>query len=86
MLVSEYSLVISALRFSSDGKLLATGGFDDDTVRNPVKVILFNAATGAALRTLDAPHTVRSLEFSADSAWFAASYGVKRISLWSTTT
>lgn len=74
---------ISALAISPDGKMIVTGGFDVRTTRNPVKVVLWDFATGKAIRKLDAPHRVVSLAFSPDSKWLAMTAGEKEISLWS---
>ncbi|MFN0102773.1 MAG: WD40 repeat domain-containing protein [Bryobacteraceae bacterium] len=75
--------MISALAFSPNGQLLATGGFSELTQKRPVKVIIWEIATGKAVRTVDAPQRVSSIAFSPDGKWTAVSTGGKSIDLWS---
>lgn len=75
--------MISSLAFTRDGSKIATGGFSELTNRNPVQVIVWDTATGRQLRSVTEPHIVRSVAFSPDGKWLAASAGEKRISLWS---
>lgn len=74
--------MVSALSFSADGKLLASGGFQEITLKHPVKVIVWDFATGKQLRTFDAPHRVNSLSLSPDGKLVAAATGEKFINLW----
>ncbi len=74
--------MVSALAFSPDGRLLASGGFSELTLRNPVKVTVWDVATGQAVRTVDAPHRVSSLAFSPDGKTLAVAAGEKSVQLW----
>jgi WD40 repeat protein len=73
---------IAALAISPDGRTLVTGGFDVLTTRNPVKVAIWDLATGKITRTLRSPHRVVSLAFSPDGKWIAMASGEKEVSLW----
>ncbi|MBM3760519.1 MAG: hypothetical protein FJW36_09765 [Acidobacteria bacterium] len=72
---------ISALAISPDGRTLVTGGFDVITVKNPVKIQIWDLAAGKITRTIAAPHRVVSLAFSPDGKWLAYVAGEKEISL-----
>lgn len=73
---------ISALAISPDGRTIVTGGFDVITVKNPVNVVFWDAASGKVLRTVKSPHRVVALAFSPDGKWVAMTSGEKEISLW----
>jgi WD40 repeat protein len=75
---------ISAMAISPDGKMLVTGGFDVVTTRNPVKVALWDLASGKIVKQMRSPHRVVSLAFSPDSRWIAMTSGEKEIHLWKT--
>ncbi len=67
--------MIQSLDFSADGKMLATGGFSALTNRNPVKILLWDFASGKIVRSLDAKQAVPSVAFSPDGkmlAWAGA--------------
>jgi COMPASS component SWD3 len=72
---------ISALTISPDGRTLVTGGFDVITVKNPVKIQIWDLAAGKITRTIASPHRVISLAFSPDGKWLAFTSGEKAISL-----
>jgi WD40 repeat protein len=72
---------ISALALSPDGRTLVTGGFDVITVQNPVKIQVWDFASGKITRTIASPHRVVSLAFSPDGKWLAFTSGDKEISL-----
>lgn len=80
--IKGHDETISALAVSPDGKMIVTGGFDVRTTQNPVKVVLWDAASGKALKTLRSPHRVVSLAFSPDSKMLAMTSGDKEITLW----
>lgn len=73
---------ISSLAISPDGRTLVTGGFDVFTTRNPVKVAIWDLASGKITRTIRAPHAAASIAFSPDGKWIALSAGEKEVSLW----
>lgn len=75
--------MISSLAFSPDGKRLATGGFSELTVKHPVKVLVWDVATGKPQRTVDAPARVSSVAFSPDGQTLAVAAGQKSVALWS---
>jgi WD40 repeat protein len=77
--------MIGAMNFSPDGKYLATGGFDSDTLRNPVKILLWDIAAGTVVRTIPAEHAVRSVKFSPDSKLIAVAAKDKAVQIWSVT-
>jgi len=77
---------ILALAISPDGRTLVTGGFDVLTVKNPVKVVFWDLASGKMQRTVRAPHAVTALAFAPDGSWLAMSTtGGKEISLFTFT-
>lgn len=73
---------ISALAISPDSRMVVTGGFDVITVKNPVKVVFWDLASGRVLRTVNSPHRVVALAFSPDGKWVAMTAGENEISLW----
>jgi WD40 repeat protein len=75
--------MISALAFSADSRLLLSGGFSELTVRNPVKVLLWDVDSGKVLRSLPSAQRVDSVAFSPDGALAAASCQQKSVSVWS---
>ena len=74
--------MISALAISADGSRLASGGFNEITLKKPVKVLIWDVATGKTVRTFDAPQRVTSVAFSPDGKLVAASTSTKTIDLW----
>ncbi|MFN7923324.1 MAG: hypothetical protein U0Q16_24695 [Bryobacteraceae bacterium] len=74
--------MISALEFSPDGKRLVTGGMNELAFGAPVKVIVWDVASGKALRTEQAEHRVATVAFSPDGKWFAAADRSRNIKLW----
>jgi WD40 repeat protein len=73
---------ILALAVAPGGRTLVTGGFDVLTVKNPVKVVFWDLASGKMQRTVRAPHAVTALAFAPDGSWLAISTaGGKEISL-----
>ena len=73
---------IASLAISPDGRTLVTGGFDVFTVKNPVKVAIWDLASGTITRTIRAPHVAASVAFSPDSQWIALAAGEKVVELW----
>lgn len=72
---------ISALAISPNGRTLVTGGFDVITVKNPVKIQVWDFAAGKITKSIASPHRVVSLAFSPDGKWLAFTSGDKEISL-----
>ena len=75
--------MISALAFSPDGRQLVTGGFSEFTVQDPVKVLLWDVASGQVVRSVTSAHRVEAVAFSPDGALMAASDREKAIQIWS---
>ena len=73
--------MISALAFSADGKRIVTGGFREITQAAPVKIVLWDSASGKMLRSFDAPRRVSSTAFSPDGKWIAAAFRDKTIQI-----
>jgi WD40 repeat protein len=73
---------IASLAISPDGRTLVTGGFDVFTEKNPVKVAIWDLASGTITRTIRAPHVAASVAFSPDSKWIALAAGEKEVELW----
>lgn len=73
---------IASLAISPDGRTLVTGGFDVFTGRNPVKVAIWDLASGKITRIIRAPHVAASVAFSPDGKWLALAAGEKEVELW----
>src|SRR5262249_48830351 len=52
--ISGQPEMISAMEFSPDGKLLVTGGMNEMAFTAPVKVIVWDVASGKPVRTVEA--------------------------------
>ena len=63
------------MAFSPDGRLLASGGYDE-TVR------LWDRATGDCLRTLTAHTAVQAVAFSPDGRLLASCGNDRKVRLW----
>ena len=74
--------MISALEFSPDGKFLVTGGMNEMAFGAPVKVIVWEVASGKPVRTEEAEHRVNTVAYSPDGKWFAAADGSKNVKVW----
>jgi WD40 repeat protein len=75
--------MISSIAFSADGRLLATGGFNDITEKHPVSILIWDVASGKVLQTISAPHAVNSVALSPDGKLLAAADGDDVVRLWS---
>lgn len=74
--------MISAMAFSPDSRLLLTGGFSEFTVRNPVKIILWDLGSGKLLRNMASANMIRSAAFSADGTLAATANAEQAVSIW----
>lgn len=74
--------MIASLAFSKDGRMLATGGVSGLGMQRPAHVVLWDVASGRALRRMAAPHFVTSVGFSEDGTLLASVSGDKTICLW----
>jgi WD40 repeat protein len=72
---------ITVIRFSPDGSMLVTGGLDERNFNAPVKVILWDFATGRKIQTWTAEHSVRALSLSPDGQQLAFADGTKQVKL-----
>jgi uncharacterized protein with WD repeat len=75
--------MITALALSPQGRVLVAGGFDDVTVKNPTKVLVWDVPTRSILRTLPARHRVQSVAISPDARWVAVADAEKTVQVWS---
>ncbi|MCX6612052.1 MAG: hypothetical protein NTW74_14510 [Acidobacteria bacterium] len=72
---------IASMAISPDGRTLVTGGFDVITVKNPVKLSVWDLASGKIVKSISAPHRVARVAFSPDGKWVAFLTGDAEISL-----
>jgi WD40 repeat protein len=72
---------IAAICFSPDGTLLVTGGMNELNFASPVKVVLWDFASGRQLRTWTAEHVVEALAFSPGGEQVAVADGTKSVKL-----
>jgi WD40 repeat protein len=72
---------IRAIRFSPDGTLLVTGGMNELNFASPVKVVLWDFASGRQLHSWTAEHMVQGLAFSPDGKRVAVADGTKSVKL-----
>lgn len=76
--------VIVSVAFSKDGLRLATGGFSTLSGRHPAQVVVWDVASGKALRDVTAPDAAWSVTLSDDGAVLANVTGDKTVALWET--
>jgi WD40 repeat protein len=80
--IPKFPEMISALAISPDGTRIATGGFNEITLKMPVKVHVLDVKSGAKLHVLDAKQRVSSVTFSPDGKSLAVSTGTKSVEIW----
>ncbi len=73
---------VRRLRFSPDGTRLVSGGMSALDFDAPVKVILWDVASGRSLRTWETAHRVNALAFSSDGRQVAVADGSKQAKVW----
>lgn len=74
--------MITALALAPRGRVLVAGGFDDVTVKNPTKVLVWDVSTRSILRTFPARHRVDSVAISPDANWVAVADAEKTVQVW----
>ena len=74
--------MISALAFSPDSRMLVTGGFSEFTVKNPVKGLVWDIASGKVMRSVDASQRVESVAFSPNAKLVAVANQQKTVNVW----
>lgn len=72
---------IRAIRFSPDGTMLVTGGMNELNFASPVKVVLWDFASGRQLHTWTAEHMVQGLSFSPSGKQVAVADGTTSVKL-----
>ncbi len=73
---------VQRIRFSPDGTKLVSGGMNELSFASPVKVILWDVASGRPLKTWGAEHMVQGLAFSPDGRRVAVADGSNNVMLW----
>ncbi len=75
--------MITALALAPQGRILVAGGFDDVTVKNPTKVLIWDVPARSIMRTIPARHRVESVAISPDAQWVAVADAEKTVHVWS---
>jgi len=71
-----------SIDLSPDGRLLATGGVDPNGVDLPAHLVLWDIASGKALRTIRLPHSANQVAFSPDGSLIGAANLADGLALW----
>lgn len=73
---------IYSLDLSPNGRLVATGGLDPNGMDLPAHLVVWDLASGKALRTIRLPHSANQVAFSPDGSVVAVANLAAGVKLW----